>query len=53
MHKIPDVLAVLGVLFIGYGCWQFSESLAWIVIGVFLLATGVGAVRAVRRDTGE
>ena len=43
---LPDMLAILGVASIAYGAWQYSQPLAWIVVGVVLLLAGVGAVRA-------
>ena len=44
---ILDALAVIGVCFMAWGCWQAWPPLCWIVLG---LAITAGAIMAQRRS---
>ena len=45
-----DVIALVGLLFLGRGLWMLSAALMYIVIGALLLAGGVSShfVRPIR-----
>lgn len=46
---LRDVLAILGLVLVGYGCWQVSPPLAEIVVGAILLAVVLCSVWLNRR----
>lgn len=50
-----DLLIIAGLSSVGYGVWQFSPPVAFIVIGSILFCLGLSALTVSRKDipTGE